>query len=88
MGFTVEDRDRSKGVYYVRYLDPDYGSDKGNWFTDLFSGDKPRPNDQYQIHLKDGEQGTTTVEVLNKDGAPENSKVRDRILTLLYEQLK
>jgi len=87
MGFTVEDRDRSKGVYYVRYLDPDYGSDKGNWFTDLFTSDKPRPNDQYQIHLKDGTQGTQ-VEVLNKDGAPENSKVRERILTLLYEQLK
>lgn len=87
MGFTVEDRDRSKGVYFVRYLDPDYGSDKGNWFTDLFTSDKPRPNDQFQIHVKDGAQGTT-VEVLNKDGAPENSKVRERILTLLYEQLK
>jgi outer membrane protein assembly factor BamC len=87
MGFTVEDRDRSKGVYYVRYLDPDYGTDKGNWFTDMFSSDKPRPNDQFQIHLKDGEQGTT-VEVLNKQGTLENSKVRERILTLLYEQLK
>jgi len=87
MGFTVEERDRSKGVYYVRYLDPDYGSDKGNWFTDLFTSDKPRPNDQFQIHLKDGEKGTT-VEVLSKDGAPGNAKVRERILTLLYEQLK
>ncbi|HST00916.1 MAG TPA: outer membrane protein assembly factor BamC, partial [Usitatibacter sp.] len=23
VGFTVEDRDRSKGLFYVRYVDPD-----------------------------------------------------------------
>jgi outer membrane protein assembly factor BamC len=30
VGFTVEDRDRSKGIFYVRYIDPegDSGSDK------------------------------------------------------------
>ena len=43
-GFTVEDRDRAKGFYFVRYLDPDFEakakSDQG-FFSKLFGKDKP-----------------------------------------------
>ena len=87
IGFTVEDRDRSKGIYYVRYIDPDkQGATKGvlsRWFG---SDDKPAPN-QYQVQLRPAASGTD-VEVLDKNGAPEDSKTGERILSLLYEQLK
>jgi outer membrane protein assembly factor BamC len=74
VGFTVQDRDRSQGVYYIRYIDPDKKS-------------KTAKEDEYQIHLKSVDTGTV-VEVLNKDGQPETTSSGDRILGLLHEQLK
>jgi outer membrane protein assembly factor BamC len=94
VGFTVEDRDRSKGLYFVRYIDPQIdnkSADKGSsWFSRLKfwgSGDKPAPTAQYRIEVKDASQGSQ-VKVLNKDGAQEASDTASRILTLLYDQLK
>ena len=87
LGFTVEDRDRSKGVYFVRYIDPEVAKKKGGWFSGWFSKDEPKPSDQFQIHLKEAAMGTD-VEVLDKGGAPDTSETSGRILSLLYEQLK
>jgi len=93
VGFTVEDRDRSKGLYYVRYIDPqtdNKSADKGGFLSWLkfWSSDKPKPNEQFRIHVKDGEAAGCKVNVLNKDGTPGQSDTASRILTLLYEQLK
>lgn len=87
IGFTVEDRDRSKGIYYVRYIDPDTQADKKGFFSRLFSGDEPAPSNQFQVHVKSAENGTN-VEVLDKKGDPATSRTGERILSLLYEQLK
>jgi outer membrane protein assembly factor BamC len=86
IGFTVEDRDRSKGIYYVRYIDPDAPGEKKGFFSRMFSDDKPRPN-QFQVHVKPTDNGSS-IEVLDKEGTPEVSKTGERILSLLYEQLK
>jgi outer membrane protein assembly factor BamC len=85
--FTVEDRDRSKGIYYVRYIDPDKPQKKKGFFSRMFSGKDKEPTNEYQILVK-GDATASRVEVLNKDGAPEQSKTSERILTLLYDQLK
>jgi outer membrane protein assembly factor BamC len=85
--FTVEDRDRSKGIYYVRYIDPDTAQKKKGWFGRMFSKKEAEPTNDYQIVLK-GNESATRVDVLTKEGAPEQSKTSERILTLLYEQLK
>lgn len=87
IGFTVEDRDRSKGVYYVRYIDPDKEQDRPGFFARLFGADDKKFNEQYQIHLQTAALGTD-VAVRGKDGAPESAKTGERILGLLYEQLK
>lgn len=93
IGFTVEDRDRSKGLYYVRYVDPEADGAKGEKgflsklaFWKSGSGDKDK-RDQYRI-LVDASEGGSEVTVLDKDGAPVKSETGTRILTLLYEQLK
>jgi len=87
--FTVQDRDRSKGIYFVRYIDPDKIKKKKGFFSRMFSSDDKKDTDEYQIHLKGSDTSPSTdVEVLGKDGAPENSKTGERILTLLHEQLK
>jgi outer membrane protein assembly factor BamC len=85
--FTVEDRDRSKGIYYVRYIDPDKPQNKKGFFSRMFSGKEKDPTNEYQILVK-GDDKTSRVDVLNKEGAPEHSKTGERILTLLYDQLK
>jgi len=93
VGFTVEDRDRSKGLYFVRYIDPDADvkttEDKG-WLSKLkFWGgsSKIQSKEQYRIFVEGG-AGGAEVQVLNKDGAREKSDTVNRILTLLFDQLK
>ncbi|HUP93964.1 MAG TPA: outer membrane protein assembly factor BamC [Burkholderiales bacterium] len=92
VGFTVEDRDRSKGIYFVRYIDPEVDNktaDNRSWFSRLRfwgSGDKEK-NEQYRVLVKDaGERAE--VNVLNKEGGKEVSATANRILTLLYDELK
>lgn len=95
VGFTVEDRDRSRGLYFVRYVDPDadiHGKKEG-FFSKLkfwADDDKAERDDAYLISLIGGKDGddTTQVVILNKRGEPENSDTADRILGLLHEQLK
>lgn len=87
VGFTVEDRDRSKGIYYVRYIDPDNQAKEKGFFSRLFTGEEPPAPNQFQVQVKPNENGST-VEVLDKEGSPETSKTGERILSLLYEQLK
>ena len=94
VGFTVEDRDRSKGVYFVRYVDPatDGGTKSNQGFLAKLafwrSADEPNKAAQYQIMVKGGGADETQVQVLNKDGAPDASGTSKKILTLLYDQLK
>ncbi len=96
VGFTVEDRDRAKGLYFVRYVDQEADAkdnkfDKG-FFYRLFSrtdGDKAKNAASYRIFIKGAESGNQSqIAVLSKDGQPELSKTSDKILVLLNEQLK
>jgi outer membrane protein assembly factor BamC len=92
VGFTVEDRDRSKGLYFVRYIDPQVdnkSADQGFLSKLKFWGsDKPKPSEQFRIQVKDANAAGCQVNVLNKDGVREQSDTAGRILALLYEQLK
>jgi outer membrane protein assembly factor BamC len=90
-GFTVEDRDRTQGLYFVRYIDPAFaGKEEPNLFQKLFSwgkkDDEGGPT-RYRVLVKtEGEQSTVTV--LNGKGEPENGEAGKRITTLLLEDLK
>ncbi len=87
IGFTVEDRDRSKGIYYMRYIDPDKAQKKKGFLSRWFGKKQKEPTDEYQLAVK-GDEKATQVAVLDKDGKPDQSQTADRILTLLHEQLK
>jgi outer membrane protein assembly factor BamC len=91
VGFTVEDRDRQKGLYFVRYADPEAEmkeKDRG-FIARLFSfgSDAKVKAEQYRVQIT-SEQDGSRVDVLNKEGAAERSKTAQRILALLHEQLK
>jgi outer membrane protein assembly factor BamC len=87
VGFTVEDRDRQKGIYFVRYADPESDKDDRSLFAKWFTSDPKVKAQQYRVQISQG--GTTSqVNVLSKDGAADSSKTAQRILALLHEQLK
>jgi outer membrane protein assembly factor BamC len=96
VGFTVEDRDRAQGLYFVRYIDQDddaknkSNSEKG-FISRLFSfgssDDKAKTAQRYRVSVK--EAGTSSrIVVLNGEGRPDNSPAADKILALLNDQLK
>jgi outer membrane protein assembly factor BamC len=94
VGFTVEDRDRSQGVYFVRYVDQGddaQNTDKKGFFSNLFTfgskDDKAKAAARYRVAIKGGAD-SSQISVLNNDGKPETSRNGEKILSLLNEQLK
>jgi outer membrane protein assembly factor BamC len=94
IGFTVEDRDRSRGLYFVRYVDPEIDNrskkDDGLLSKLAFwkSSEPPASSKvQYRIYVSDaGEQ--STVKVLSNEGGTDKSDTAKRILGLLLQQLQ
>lgn len=92
VGFTVEDRDRSRGVYFVRYADTDATRRRAepgmlSRFTNWFNQDRVVVAEQYQVKVNDA-SAVTRVAILSKTGVPEDTQTTQRILNLLHEQLK
>lgn len=97
VSFTVEDRDRTQGIYFVRYIDPGVDSktkaDDESWASKLAfwrsKDDKTKIENQsrYRIMLKaNGE--TTLVQVLTNEGGVAKTDTSKKILSVLLEQLK
>jgi outer membrane protein assembly factor BamC len=90
MGFTVEDRDRSKGFYFVRYVDPEADAKKSEGALSklMFWRSAPEPKaQQYRVFVKDRNEASE-VRILDKEGNPDGSDTARRILALLQNQLK
>ncbi len=89
-GFTVEDRDRSQGVYFVRFVAPNPdSSSKPGFFGRLFGRDKkdsPTPERHRIVVRGNGEQ--TTLSVQDEQGRPNNSANAQTIIRLLSEDLR
>jgi outer membrane protein assembly factor BamC len=87
-GFTVEDRDRSAGTYFVRYVPPNPDKKDPGFLGKLFSrSPKAEAPLKYRINLKTEGQ-STTVSVLNANGAPESSQNAQRIVQVIADDLK
>ena len=87
VGFTVEDRDRQKGLYFVRYADPANQKDERGFFARIFTTSPEVKPEQYRVQIT--QAGTSSqVNVLDKNGADDTSQTAGRILSLLHEQLK
>lgn len=91
VGFTVEDRDRARGVYFVRYIDQEGDAknkaEKG-FFARLFSSkDEKKEAVRYQILVK-GAGERSRISVQEEKGAVVSDAAATRIATLLNDQLK
>ena len=87
-GFTVEDRNRNEGTYFVRYVAPNADKKEPGFFGKLFSGSSAAtPPLKYRIVVRS--QGeSTTVSVLNEAGAPDTSANAERIVRVITDDLK
>ncbi|QXZ09677.1 outer membrane protein assembly factor BamC [Comamonas sp. Y33R10-2] len=87
-GFTVEDRDRSRGIYFVRYVDPNAKPEAKGFFSKIFSrGKEAAAPVKYQILVKaDGNK--SQVSVLNEQGQPDSSANGQRIVRILTDEMK
>jgi outer membrane protein assembly factor BamC len=92
-GFTVEDRDRTNGVYFVRYLDPEYEAkqrEKQGIFSKMLGLDSKVEAQQFRVQVGAAAAGGSgsTVTVLTKEGKPELSGTSDKILRQLNDQMR
>ncbi|MEW6414673.1 MAG: outer membrane protein assembly factor BamC [Pseudomonadota bacterium] len=92
VGFAVEDRDRSKGVYYVRYIDPQIDNeskrDEGIFARLAFwRSKKPQTSPQLQIVVREAGD-KSRVSVKGADGKDADANTQARILNLLHKELK
>ncbi|SFP80051.1 Beta-barrel assembly machine subunit BamC [Nitrosomonas cryotolerans] len=95
IGFTVEDRNRLEGIYYVRYVNPETDSHKSGDDDGILSGLMFWRKDttdikaiKYRIQVSETGTNSSKVVVLNESGLSAKSDTTDRIIKLLYEQLK
>ncbi|PKO45822.1 MAG: hypothetical protein CVU29_07610 [Betaproteobacteria bacterium HGW-Betaproteobacteria-22] len=122
IGFVIEDRDRSKGLFFVRYADVDIDDapkKKKGFFESLkFWGDDDKKvpetaaakeekslidslkfwgsddkktaslENQYRISVSDTDNDKSVVTVIDKEGARVRTTTANRIIALLYEQLR
>ena len=86
-GFTVEDRDRSQGVYFVRYVAPTADKKEPGFFSKLFGSNTAIAPLKYRIVVK-SEGNATVVSVLNAAGAPDSSADAQRILQVIADDLR
>jgi len=88
-GFTVEDRDRSRGLFDVRYVAPSANQEEPGFFSRMFSS-KPATATgprRYQIQLS-ARGETTELRVRGQDGQAANADDVQNILQLLANQLR
>lgn len=86
-GFTIEDRDRSQGLFFLRYADPNMvGKEEAGFFARLF-GAKDSTASRYRVSVKsEGEKSTVTV--LDDKGQQQTNDNAKRILGLLMDDLR
>lgn len=96
INFTVEDRNRAKGLYYVRYIDPqqDVETKQSSGFLSKLafwrSNKKAAASgDKFQIEVSENQAANgTDVRVMTAQGTPAKPETANRIIKLLLEQLK
>ena len=92
VGFAVEDRDRSKGVYFVRYIDPQVDnnskSDEGFLAKFAFWSSKENQNSPQLQIMVSGVDEKSRVSVTAAQGKPADASTQTRIIDLLYKELK
>ena len=88
-GFTVEDRDRNAGLYFVRYIDPKLaGKEEPNFFMKFFSSEKEAGRPQRYRVLVKAAGAKTQISMQNSQGASDDSAIARQIIGRLTDELR
>ncbi|KMY86711.1 putative transmembrane protein [Candidatus Paraburkholderia calva] len=85
--FTVDNRDREKGIYYVHYSDSMAELKKDGFFGKFFSSNTQKSTRQFLVNVKPKADAVTQVGVVDSNGQPDSSSDAQRIVSLLHAQL-
>ncbi|WP_042301159.1 outer membrane protein assembly factor BamC [Paraburkholderia kururiensis] len=86
--FTVDDRDRNRGLYFIRYVDPkDMSSAEQGFWSQVFHGRKEKVAKQYRINVRAVTENQTRVAVVDDKGNVDTSKPAKQIMSLVVDQL-
>jgi outer membrane protein assembly factor BamC len=86
--FTVDDRDRAKGIYFVRYVDPkDMTSAEQGFWSQVFHGKKEKVAKQYAINVRAITEAQTRVSIVDDKGQVDSSPQARQIMALLADQI-
>ncbi len=87
--FTVDDRDRGQGLYFVRYVDPkDLSAAEQGFWNQLFHGKKEKAAKQYRINVKEVGADQIRVSIMDDKDAIDASPPAGRIMELLARELR
>lgn len=87
--FTVDDRDRTKGLYYIRYVDPnDHAVEEQGFWSQLFHGHKDKEAKQYRINVRALTENSTRIAVVDDSGKILTTSQAQQIVGLLSSQMR
>jgi outer membrane protein assembly factor BamC len=88
-GFTVEDRDRKLGLYYVRFVDRALDGKEPGFFSRLWgSSATPEGPQRYRLKLEAVNDQASRISILNATGEADHSNAGQKIAQLLVDELK
>jgi outer membrane protein assembly factor BamC len=87
--FTVESSDRTRGLYFIRYVDPkDLRSEEQGFWSQLFHGHTPKQAKQYRINVRALTPNQTRVAVVDDAGNIESSRPAREIMNIVTDELQ
>jgi outer membrane protein assembly factor BamC len=92
LGFSVQDRDRDAGLYFVRYLSPPAPTKEETGLISRLAFWRDRDAEaaklgDYRVAVTEA-SGGTQVKVLGADGKPDASEAAGQMLAVLQEDLR
>ena len=85
--FTVDNRDRAKGLYYVRFSDSMQELKKDGLLGKFFGGGTPKPAREFMVNVRPKADTITQIAVVDANGQVDTSTDAQRIVALLHAQL-
>ncbi|AJE99423.1 outer membrane protein assembly factor BamC [Pandoraea apista] len=89
--FTVDDRDRAKGLYFVSYVDPATLAKDNGFFYSLFHAKEVQDSKKakkYSVNVQGRGDSQTRVQVLDDKGNVDNSQIAQTIIGVISNQLR
>ncbi|VVE06831.1 Outer membrane protein assembly factor BamC [Pandoraea eparura] len=89
--FTVDDRDREKGLYYVSYVDPASLAKDNGFFYSLFHAKEVQDSKKAKklsVNVQGRGDSQTRVQVLDDKGNVDNSQIAQTIISVIGNQLR